>query len=72
MIEVSYGSMNEEVVRILDRLRRMSLAHRAHLKPGLDSVVLHDGNDFLDKPEMIEDFLDQLEKELFNWYYCDC
>jgi len=55
-----------------ERLGQMSLAFKTELNSDLKEIVLAEGQKEVIGFENINAHLDELKKELHNWYYCNC
>ena len=71
-MELHYSENTAEIINIVERLTQMSLAFKrvesAHdIEP---SIV--DGSKKYSGIENMNNYLDQLDREKEQWYYCNC
>ena len=72
MIVLKFSKKDNRVNELEERLRQMSLAFKAEQVPGLQAVVLAEGQQKMEGHEAIHTHLDKLAGELHQWYYCNC
>ncbi len=71
MITITYRQPSQEVDLIKDKLASMSLAYKDQVNDE-HPIALRDNDDLYIGMESIQQYLQQLEGELNQWYYCDC
>lgn len=72
MITLQYAERNAQVTELEERLKELSLAFQSEAKPQLQALQLVDGKKQLQGFPAIQTHLDELSKELHQWYYCNC
>lgn len=55
-----------------ERLLSLSLAFKKEQLEGITAITLEDGKTVVVGKEKIQAYLDQLQGELNQWYYCAC
>ena len=66
--QLRHGKMPE----LEERLKELSLAYHSESQPELKELQLLDGKKQLQGFAAIQAHLDELSKELHQWYYCNC
>lgn len=72
MIILQYAEPNQQVLELEERLKELSLAFRSEVQPTLGQLRLIDGQQKISGFDAIQVHLDELSKELHQWYYCNC
>lgn len=72
MITLQYAEHNAQVAELEERLTELSLAFQSKPQPQLLHVQLMDGTKKVEGYSAIQAHLDELSKELHQWYYCNC
>ena len=72
MIVLKIPSEATKSLPIIDRLKSLSLAFRKEENAAVKEITLEDGQSIVEGTEKIEQYLDQLQGELHQWYYCSC
>lgn len=72
MIIISYPAEDKALDQITEKLQELSLAFQTEASSGLADIQLEDGlRTVVGKVDILE-YLDQLQGELKQWYYCSC
>ena len=69
---IRYASKTGEVVEVLNRLNKLTLAFQEEIDPKTPKPVLEDGGKVIEGHSQILSHLTSLESELDEWYYCGC
>lgn len=72
MITISYPQKNAVLERVLEKLKELSLAHKATANPYINIIQLEDGISKVQGEAAIQKYLEELAGELDQWYYCSC
>lgn len=72
MYILKFSKKNKEATQLEERLGQMSLAFKTELNSDLNEIVLAEGQKEVIGFKNINAHLDELNKELHNWYYCNC
>lgn len=72
MITISYATKDAAFDRILTKLKDLSLAYQLDDTSGSEDLQLADGQQTVTGETAIQAYLEQLESELGQWYYCSC
>lgn len=72
MMTLQYIEHNQQVVEVEERLKELSLAFQTQVQPQLAQLQLVDGEQQIEGFVAIQTHLDELSKELHQWYYCNC
>ncbi|MBX2876894.1 MAG: hypothetical protein KTR30_32550 [Saprospiraceae bacterium] len=72
MITLQYAERNGPVQEIEEKLKELSLAFRTESVAQLVNLQLIDGTKQVKGLAAIQAHLDELSKELHQWYYCNC
>lgn len=72
MITLQYAEHTQQVAEVEERLTELSLAFQSKTQTQLPQLQLIDGKKQIDGFPAIQAHLDELSKELHQWYYCNC
>lgn len=72
MITITYAKSDAELERILEKLKNLSLAHKLINSTEVAEIQLEDGIEKVQGEAAIQAYLEKLEGELGQWYYCSC
>lgn len=72
MIVLKIPAKEAKFLPIVDRLKSLSLAFRQEENAEVKEITLEDGKSVVEGVQKIEQYLDQLQGELHQWYYCSC
>lgn len=72
MITIHYQQKDQDLERIEERLKSLSLAYKVEQDPAVKEPTLKDGLETAKGETAIQTYLDQLKGELGQWYYCAC
>lgn len=71
MITLTYRQPSQEVKHIKEKLASLSLAYADQIDQE-HAIALRDNEEIYIGQASIEQYLQQLEGELDQWYYCNC
>lgn len=72
MYTLEYSIQNHQVEEIIDRLKQMTLAYKTVQSDTAKEVTLNESQTSIVGFTKINAYLDELGKELHQWYYCSC
>ena len=72
MIVIRYNKKSEGINLIEERLKEMVLGHKLELMKNAKEVVLIEGKEKIEGFAGIHKYLDEIQGELKQWWYCDC
>ena len=72
MFILQFAQPDLQTAALEERLRHMSLAFKTEQVPGLQAVILAEGQQKIEGHEAIHAHLDKLAGELHQWHYCNC
>jgi hypothetical protein len=72
MIKLEIPRRDEANLSIVDKLTELALAHQVSINRKLKKAVLTDGSTQVEGKIDIETYLNELELELHQWWYCAC
>lgn len=72
MITIHYQTTDQRLSRIEEKLKSLALAYKTQQDAEVQEPTLKDGLETVKGDEAIETYLEQLEEELGQWYYCAC
>ena len=72
MIILKVPENHKDANKIEDRLKSLSLAYKRVTEKKISDIQLADGATEIEGFKAIEGYLDQLQGELNQWYYCAC
>ena len=71
-MELHFSEKTEEVSSIEDRIKKMSLAYKNVSHKEIVQPALVDGSKEYLGIDNMNIYLDQLDQEKEQWYYCNC
>jgi len=71
-MELHFPLKNGEIIKIEDRLKRMTLAYNLVVNEERKEAAIIDGSKEYLGIDKMNIYLDQLDREKEQWYYCDC
>lgn len=71
-MEVHFSARNADIQNIIDRLTEMSLAYKEIQDQEAHQPSIRDGSKEYVGIEAMKTYLDQLDNEKEQWYYCNC
>ncbi|MDF1698626.1 MAG: hypothetical protein P1U56_22430 [Saprospiraceae bacterium] len=71
-MKLRYSSRSKEVEEIEARLKQMTLAYSLDFNPDLLEPSFVDGSKEYLGVDKMNEYLDQLDREKEQWYYCSC
>lgn len=71
-MELHYSKNTDEIKGIIDRLGRMTLAFESIISSEDIEPSFVDGSKKYQGIDNMTDYLDQLDREKEQWYYCNC
>ncbi len=71
-MKLLYSNETNEIVEIEQRLKKLSLAYKIVLSKADIEPALIDGNKEYSGIDKMNIYLDQLDSEKEQWYYCNC
>lgn len=72
MITIHYQQKDESLACIEEKLKSLSLAYKKQEDPEVKAPTLKDGTETINGETAIQTYLEQLQGELGQWYYCAC
>ena len=72
MIKVRFSQRDNQLADILERLRHLSLAFREEEDRSVEEPELQDSDRKISGNAEIHDYLDEIEGQLGEWWYCSC
>ncbi len=72
MITLTYPEKDAQVEAIEQQIQDLSLAFQYQVNKKVKQVQLQDGNTLVEGSQKIELYLEEISKELNQWYYCSC
>lgn len=72
MIKLIYKLENQKLTDIKDRIEDLSLAYKLEKNEKVKTVSLEDGDLIYEGDRAVNNHIDQLEKDIRKWWYCDC
>lgn len=69
---LNYGTLSNDIQDIKDRLSDLSLAYNIKTDFKIIEPTLFDGRQYFEGIKAINNYIDQLEREQQNWFYCNC
>lgn len=72
MITIHYPQQDESLARIEEKLKSLSLAYKKQEDAEVKAPTLKDGTETVNGEAAIQTYLEKLEGELGQWYYCAC
>ncbi len=72
MMTLHYSSKTKAIIELEDRLKKLSLAYNTVLIEEGNEPLLKDGSSEYPGIVKMNTYLDQLDEEKEQWYYCDC
>lgn len=72
MYTLQYSTKNHQAEEIIDRLKQMSLAYKTLQSDIIQEITLNESQKSIVGFANINAYLDELGKELHQWYYCSC
>lgn len=72
MIELIYKLENQVFLDIKERIEDLSLAYKLEKDTKIKKLSLKDGDLIYEGDKAINLHIDQLEKDIRKWWYCDC
>ncbi|HKK76717.1 MAG TPA: hypothetical protein VJ953_16690 [Saprospiraceae bacterium] len=72
MITITYPKADADLERVLEKIKDLSLAHKTVASPATAEIQLEDGITKVQGEAAIQAYLEKLEGELDQWYYCSC
>ena len=72
MYTLQYSAQNHQVEEIIDRLKQMSLAYKTLQSDIIQEITLNESQKSIVGFANINAYLEELGKELHQWYYCSC
>ena len=71
-MELHFSEKTEEIKAIEDRIKKMTLAYKNKLDKEAVEPFLKDGSKIYLGIEKMNLYLDLLDQEKEQWYYCSC
>ena len=71
-MELHFSNKTKEIREIEDRIREMSLAYKIISKQDIIEPAIVDGSKKYLGIDIMNAYLDQLDQEKEQWYYCSC
>jgi hypothetical protein len=71
-MELHFSEKTVEITDIEDRIKKMSLAHKIIIKKEKVQPAIKDGSKVYLGIDNMNSYLDQLDQEKEQWYYCNC
>lgn len=71
-MEFHFSTKTDEVDRIENRLKQMTLAYTISVSEEAIVPFLKDGSKEYHGIDKMDDYLDLLDREKEQWYYCNC
>ena len=72
MIKLIYKLENQKLSDIKDRIEDLSLAYKLEKDEKVKKISLKDGDLIYEGSTAVNKHIDQLEKDIRKWWYCDC
>jgi hypothetical protein len=72
MITIHYSTKDQSLVRIEEKLKELSLAYQTKVDENVQQLTLKDGTETNEGEAAIQLYLEKLQGELDQWYYCAC
>ena len=72
MITISYPAKDAAFDRVISKLKELTLAYQLDDAQKPEELILEDGQKTVAGEAAIQAYLEQLEGELGQWYYCSC
>lgn len=71
-MDLVFKNKTEDITAVEDRLKDLSLAYVMVEDGTIDSPALVDGKKSYEGLEAMNEYIDLLDREKGQWYYCDC
>jgi len=71
-MKLIYSIASKDTDTIIERLEGLSLAHTLVVDPTIQETQIVDGSKSYIGVEKINVYIDQLDREKEQWYYCNC
>jgi|GEM_PF-3237161 len=71
-MKLIYKSTNKEIDAIIGRLKGLSLAYQLVIDKAQRDVQIMDGSKSYTGLDEINSYIDLLDQEKEQWYYCNC
>lgn len=71
-MQLLFSKRTQEIIDIEERLRVLTLAYKPVLGEANNEPALVDGRKEYLGIDKMNSYLDQLDSEKKQWYYCDC
>ena len=72
MIILRVPADETKAAEVEERLQSLSLAFRKEESQKVEVLTLEDGESVVEGHRAIQTYLDKLQGELHQWYYCNC
>ncbi|MEM9549475.1 MAG: hypothetical protein AAGA77_26125 [Bacteroidota bacterium] len=72
MMTLTYFNRTAEIAEIENRLKQLTLAYNLEERDGQEEPMFVDGKSKYVGIDEMNAYLDQLEREKEQWYYCGC
>lgn len=72
MITLRYSNQVAELNEVEEKLKALSLAYKLEQQQDLKVLQLSDSGILLEGKEAIQQHIEKIERELKQWWYCDC
>lgn len=72
MITIHYQQKDQQLERIEEKLKSLTLAYKTQQDSAIQQPTLKDGLETIIGEPAIQTYLEQLEGELGQWYYGAC
>jgi len=71
-MQLLFSDRTQEIIDIEDRLKVLTLAYKAIIDHEVNEPSFIDGSKEYRGIVKMNNYLDQLEREKEQWYYCNC
>jgi len=72
MLTLHFKKKNKNVEALLERFKEMALGYEIKIEKDLKKIQLTEGDELVVGNKAIHKYLDKLQGELKQWWYCDC
>ena len=72
MITLRFATRSEEIDQVEERLKEMVLGYEIKKSKKYQTVELVEGDERIIGIVAIQKYLDDIQGELKNWWYCEC
>lgn len=71
-MDLIFIKRTDAITTIVERLKQLSLAYTEIHDETADGPLLKDGKKVYCGIDKMNEYIDQLDREKEQWYYCDC